>query len=177
MTLLDVICLMLLVGGAALGAWSGALKSVSRMVATFVAYFIASLSTLKAAAWLEPQFMSMQMMIKPIVGAFVFGLSLFVCLVLASAFRKMGEENSYEWPNRLLGAVLGATKGLVIVWLAMGILYSFPDVGTVKSIKEETKFFQSYVEHGGTGLVGDAKRGVDAVNSPDSTANSKRIRE
>jgi membrane protein required for colicin V production len=110
---------MVLLAGVA-GAVSGALRQVLKLAALVAAW--------AAARWLAPRLTqelhapSAATRVAVVAGTFVVGW--LVAGLLATVIRRVvqGEEEEPGRLDRLLGAVLGAAKGVLVAWVLLSLL-------------------------------------------------------
>lgn len=117
---LDVALLVLVLLAGVAGAVSGALRQVLKLAALVAAW--------AAARWLAPRLTqelhapSPAARVAVIAGTFVVGW--LVVALLATAIRRavQGDEEEPGGLDRVLGALLGAAKGVLVAWVLLSLL-------------------------------------------------------
>jgi membrane protein required for colicin V production len=113
---LDIIILIVLAIGAAMGFWSGLLWQIARVVSLAVSLYFAVVANSDVAEWITDQWKDLDTAASRII-AFV-GIFIVVYLTLYLITRLIHqaiEATQLKTVDRLLGALLGAAKMGVIV--------------------------------------------------------------
>lgn len=117
---LDLVVLGLVLLAAAAGAVSGGLRQVLKLAALVAGWAAARWLAPRLVRELDPRSSATWALI--VAGTFVAGW--LVASLLAVAIRRavQGEEEAPGRLDRLLGAVLGAAKGVLVAWVLLSLL-------------------------------------------------------
>jgi membrane protein required for colicin V production len=120
---LDLVLILVLIGFAWLGAWRGALESGLRLAAWIAGYAAAALAASRAGGPVADLLGAPAWLGMPLAGAFAFlavQIAVAIAIVLARRRREPGGRSAGD---RVLGGVLGAARGgllvLLVGWLAL----------------------------------------------------------
>jgi membrane protein required for colicin V production len=113
---LDILILVVLGLGAALGFWTGLLWQVARVVSLGLSLYLAIVANTAVADWLADQWKDVNPAVNHIVAFILVFLAVYVSLYLITRMlHKAIKETKLETLDRLLGALLGAAKMAAIV--------------------------------------------------------------
>lgn len=135
---LDIIILVVLGLGAAMGFCSGLLWQVARVVSLALSLYVAILTNASVADWLGTQWKDLNPAVNN-VAAFI-GVFVFVYLVLYLITRlihKAIKASKLETLDRILGALLGAAKMAAVVACVCGAMAAL-DLQIFKEWFEQT---------------------------------------
>ena len=120
---LDIIILVVLGVGAAMGFRSGLLWQVARVVSLALSIYLAILANTPAATWLGEQFPDLNPAVSRI-GAFiaVFLLVYLALYLLTRAIHNAIKAAKLETLDRVLGAILGAVKMAALAACVCGLM-------------------------------------------------------
>jgi len=113
---LDILILVTLGVGAAMGFYTGLLWQIARVVSLGLSLYLAILTNTDAAEWLNGQWRDVNPAVNRVI-AFI-GVFLIVYLALyfiTRAIHKVIKESKLETLDRLFGALLGAAKMAAIL--------------------------------------------------------------
>jgi membrane protein required for colicin V production len=119
----DIIILVVLGVGAAMGFYSGLLWQIARVVSLAVSLYVAILVNASVADWLGAQWKDVNSAVNHVV-AFI-GVFLFVYLILylvTHLIHKAIRATKLETLDRILGALLGAVKMAAVVACVCGVM-------------------------------------------------------
>lgn len=120
---LDIIVLVLLAVGAAMGFWTGLLWQVARVVGLAFSIYLAILLNTPTADWLSEQWKD----VNPVVNRVVTFLAIFLATYLIFYFithliHKLIKATKLETLDRLLGALLGIVKMAALSACVLGMM-------------------------------------------------------
>lgn len=126
MNWLDIFCLTILVAMALMGLYRGFLRSIFRVVAWVVGIVGAYCSHLFLSDFVIENFDVSSIMVKPICLVIGFVVP-FALAQLAGYFLHSAVSHTIvSKPNRILGALFGAIKAYIILFLIMTIVHFIP---------------------------------------------------
>jgi uncharacterized membrane protein required for colicin V production len=113
---LDIIILIVLGFGAALGFWSGLLWQIARVVSLAFSLYVAIMANGSATDWLSHQWKDVNPAVNRVVAFIaVFLLVYLVLYLITRMLHKAIKATKLETLDRLLGALLGAAKMAAVV--------------------------------------------------------------
>jgi membrane protein required for colicin V production len=129
---LDTAILVLLGVGAALGAWTGLVKQVVRVVGLIVSIYAAVVFHGWAANWLQQTLLQGSDPAVPDALSYVVVFVVIFAAFLATAMliERGLKAVKLKWLDRLLGACVGAAKAAVIMGAIFLAVIEFPHQGT-----------------------------------------------
>lgn len=169
----DLLLTVILAALAVLGYFSGFLRSVVRLLASFIALGLSYALAGPFGDFMMGSFPAAGILIKPIMISLVFAVSLFAALVLTNMLENIAEDNNFGVVNRVFGGLLGVAKGLGFAWLVLWMLNMLPDQGYFGTVKSDSRYYKYYVDQGygetGLPLGGAPKRpaGPGVMDEPD----------
>jgi membrane protein required for colicin V production len=108
---LDIIILVVLGLGAAMGFWSGLLWQVARVVSLGLSLYVAIVTNSAAADWLDTQWRDVTPAVNHVVAFIGVFLGVYLTLYLITRLlHKAIKASKLETLDRLLGALLGIAK-------------------------------------------------------------------
>jgi uncharacterized membrane protein required for colicin V production len=120
---LDIIILVVLGIGAAMGFYSGLLWQVARVVSLGLSLYLAIVSNAAAADWLAGQWKDASPAVNHIVAFLSIFLAVYLTLFLITrALHKAIRATKLETLNRLLGGLLGAAKMAAVVGCVCAVM-------------------------------------------------------
>lgn len=120
---LDIIILVFLGAGAAMGFYSGLLWQVARIVSLALSIYLAILANAGFADWLGEQWQDVNpVALRVIAFIAVFLLVYLVLFWITRLLHKAIKATKLETVDRLLGALLGAAKMAALVACICGVL-------------------------------------------------------
>jgi len=134
----DILILVVLGVGAAMGFCTGLLWQVARVVSLGLSLYLAILTNTEASDWLSEQWHDVNPAVNRVV-AFI-GVFLIVYLTLyfiTRAIHKIIKESKLETIDRMLGALLGVAKMGAIVACICAVMVAF-DLQIFKEWFEQT---------------------------------------
>lgn len=148
MSKIDLVLTLLMAGLTLLGFMSGLIRSLTRLIAGFVAIMAAYALTGPLGDSLSASFPAAGAVVRPIVAGLLFVICLFACLVLGNVLHKITEDNNFGIIDRLFGAVFGLTKALALSWVVLSVINMFPSQGYFGTVKSDSRYFKLYAEKG-----------------------------
>ena len=120
---LDIIILVLLGVGAAMGFWTGLLWQVARVVSLALAIYLAILANTPITDWLNDQWKD----VNPVVNCVVAFIAVFLVVYLVlywitHLIHKAIKATKLETLDRLLGALLGILKMAALSACVLGMM-------------------------------------------------------
>jgi membrane protein required for colicin V production len=120
---LDIIVLVLLAVGAAMGFWTGLLWQVARVVSLAFSIYLAILLNVSIADWLSEQWKD----VNPVVNRVVAFIGVFLAVYLVLYFlthliHKLIKATKLETLDRLLGSLLGILKMAALSACVLGMM-------------------------------------------------------
>jgi membrane protein required for colicin V production len=120
---LDIIILVVLGVGAAMGFYTGLLWQVARVVSLALSIYLAIIANTPSAEWLDEQWKD----VNPVINRIVAFVAVFLLVYLAfywitHLLHKAIKASKLETFDRLLGSLLGAVKMAAIVACACGVM-------------------------------------------------------
>jgi membrane protein required for colicin V production len=113
---LDILILVVLGVGAAMGFWSGLLWQVARVVSLAVSLYVAILSNSGAASWLGEQWKDLNPAVNRVIAFIAIFLAVYLALYfLTRVLHGIIKATKLETLDRVLGALLGIIKMGAIV--------------------------------------------------------------
>ena len=120
---LDIIILILLGVGAAMGFWSGLLWQVARVVSLALSIYLAILANTPAADWLSQQWRDVNPVVNRVVAFVAVFLAIYVVLYwVTHLLHKAIKASKLETLDRLLGALLGVAKMAALAACVLGVM-------------------------------------------------------
>ena len=120
---LDIVILVILGVGAAMGFCSGLLWQIARIVSLALSVYLAILTNANVTAWLGDQWPDANPAFNRVAAFIAVFLIVYICLYLITRLiHKAIKESKLEMLDRLLGALLGAVKMAAVVACLCGVM-------------------------------------------------------
>ena len=120
---LDIIILVVLGLGAAMGFYSGLLWQVARVVSLGLSLYVAIVINTAAADWLGRQWKDVNPAVNHVVAFLGVFLAIYLTLYLITrALHKVIRETKLETLDRVLGGLLGTAKMAAVVGCVCGVM-------------------------------------------------------
>jgi membrane protein required for colicin V production len=164
---LDLAVLGLVLLAAAAGAVSGALRQVLKLAALVAAWAAAR----HLAPRLEQQLQAPSAATRVAVIAGTFAVAWLVAGLLATAIRRaaQGDDEEPGGLDRLLGALLGATKGALVAWVLLSLLTLLGGRMELGSLRVESR--------GSQAAALAARHDLFVMASPKAARSAQRLLE
>jgi uncharacterized membrane protein required for colicin V production len=144
---IDLICLLVCLILAALGAWAGFVKSLFRLTALVVAVFGVFLFANPIAGVLMNNVQNLPPFAALLVAAMLLFLGIWLGIRwIGNRAHNLIKKTSLNGLNRILGAFLGLFKATVFSFLFLALLNLIPAQGNLAQIRSESLFFKLYLE-------------------------------
>ena len=144
MVWIDIVCCVIIVLLALLGLWRGFLKSIFKLCAWIAAllgaYFATSFIGDFIASNLEISGLTVKIICICIGFLVPFLLFSFIGHILNNAVK----DSAISGVNRLLGAVFGVAKALIICFLFLSVIHLIPASGDLKQARNNALSYSAY---------------------------------
>lgn len=112
---IDIVILLPLVYGLIRGLMRGVVKEIFAILGIVLGVVVARLFTGSTTIWLQQVIAWDESLIRPIAAFVLFMTVAIVCSLLARLLTRLFKMISLGWANRLIGAIFGFAKWLLIV--------------------------------------------------------------
>lgn len=138
MSYLDIIIFLPILLGIIIGIKRGVVKEVFAIVGIILGIVAAKIYAGDAALWMQAQVSTWDSnLLKPIVAFLIFMVVALVCKLMAYLLTKLFKLIELGWLNRLIGALFGAAKWILIVSVVIICIDTLD--GVLHFIKPEVK--------------------------------------
>lgn len=143
---IDVVVLFILVLMTALGAWSGMIRSLFRLLAwaggLAGSWFLGD----TVALWLQTNIAALPHFAARFAGSVLaFVLPFVVLILIGSLLHRAVKKSPLGGANRAGGAALGLLKGLILSLLCLFLLGLVPAKGELKAERESSQAYKAYL--------------------------------